>query len=128
MNEFADLSDEEFASIYLSKIDPNTWSKGPIKTDFSAPRWDMLVEDPDPNNWDWYAAISSCIPYFNNVSGLNKELLLRSTNKAAVGTAGMFVVCRNIFSYALNRAFAATETMESYWALAGNNLTSLSVV
>jgi len=98
VTKFSDLSKEEFSNFYLM---PNF-----MKTPYTAPspinRSQQVVRpgapQPDPNNWDWA----------QNAQGIVSPV----KNQGQCGSCW---------------AFSATETIESYNAIAGNGLTTLSV-
>jgi len=97
VNQFADLSQEEFANMYLM---PNFMENPPVMP----PAKDFSIElpphfpgapTPNPTNYDWSSA--GCI--------------------TAVKNQGQCGSCW---------AFSATETIESYFFLAGNSLPTLA--
>jgi len=95
ITQFMDLSQQEFASQYLTaKFDPN--NRPPLKDFSTAKPHKMQVADPDPTNYDWNSA-GVITPVYNQGQ------------------------CGSCW------AFSATETIESYWCLAGNSLTQLSM-
>jgi len=89
---FSDLSREEFARFYLMPK-RTTWVKPPPVDRSKAKRF--LVNDPDPNNYDW-------------------------------SSAGVISAVKNQGQCGSCWAFSATETIESYWTIAGNQLPTLA--
>jgi len=99
VTKFSDLTEEEFANFYLMpNADVKNWVKPPEK-DFSIPHPHNRVScSPDPTNYDWFADCQGvCTPIYNQGQ------------------------CGSCW------AFSATETIESYFAIGGGALTSLSM-
>jgi len=95
VNKFADLSKEEFASMYLMNVDFSNYEAPPAK-DFSVKSDYVRSCNPDPTNYNYYDC-GVVTPVYNQGQ------------------------CGSCW------AFSATETIESYYALEGGQLTELSV-
>jgi cathepsin F len=96
INQFSDLSHEEFASKYLMNVDFSDYVAPPAKDFTQAYPENVRGCSPDPTNYDW----TNC--------GCDTPIY----NQGACGSCW---------------AFSATETIESYFCLAGNPLTQLSM-
>jgi len=99
INNFSDLSEDEFAVSYLMpdlKDQLHLYSKPPSK-DFSKPGTPNALKcSPSAKNFDWFSC-GACTPIYNQGQ------------------------CGSCW------AFSATETIESYFALGGGKLTGLSM-